>query len=140
MGKVIKYQKIHEMEPREGLKYSTKYLKQTLEQRQELVKHVKLVLEEISDAIEGDQELFEWVMTPLKGFPRQHQQNRSLKDIIADMTIEAKGKRKNGVPKDFALAPIERWNKIFKDTDYEIELVQTFSPNPNNFLDLVNIE
>lgn len=122
MGKFIGYTGLHKMEPREGLKYATTYLKQTPAQRQELVKHVRMVLVEISDAIEGNEELQAWVTHPLTGFPRQQQLNRCLTDIIADMINECNGKRSNGMPKDFAMAPIERWNKLFGDTDYAIVL------------------
>lgn len=138
MAKIIRYQSSHKMEPREGLKYSTTYLKQLSEQRQELVNHIKTVLEEVADAIEGNEDLEELVRQPLDGFPRKALPNRSISDIIADMIHEAQGKRPNGKPKDFALAPIERWNKIFQGTDYEIVLVQTFDPQPNNFNELVN--
>ena len=118
MGTFIGYKDIHKMEPREGLKYSTTYIKQTLDQRDTLVKHIRTVLEEISDAIEGNEDLEEFIRQPLPGFPRINNSNRSLTDIISDMIQECTGKRQNGLPKDFALAPIERWNKVFGDTDY----------------------
>ena len=54
-------------------------------------------------------------------------------DIITDMVNEASGKTRQGLPKDFALAPIERWNKLFHGTDYELVLLQAFSPPANNF-------
>ena len=133
MGTFIGYKDIHKMEPREGLKYSTTYIKQTPGQREILVKHVRRVLEEISDAIEGNEELEEFIKQPLPGFPRKNNSNRSLTDIISDMIHECTGKRANGTPKDFALAPIERWNKLFKDTEYEIVLTQTFSPAATTF-------
>ena len=122
MGKFIGYTSTHKMEPREGLSYATTYLKQTPEQRKQLVSHIRMVLEEISDAIEGNEELQNWVSWPLVGFPRKQAPNRSLTDIIADMIAECNGKRANGQPKDFAMAPIERWNKVFGDTDYSIVL------------------
>lgn len=133
MAKTIRYQSMHKMEPREGLKYSTTYVKQLPEQRQELVKHISSVLEEIADAIEGHEEFEQLVRVPLAGFPRRDLPNRSISDIIADLVHEAQGRRSNGKPKDFALAPIERWNKLFHGTDYEIALVQTYGPNANNF-------
>jgi hypothetical protein len=110
------------MEPREGLNYSTTYVKQTPEQRKQLVNHCRYVLEQIADAVEGNDELMNWVTWPMNGFPRKGLPNRSISDIIADMIQESQGRRSNGQPKDFALAPIERWNKVFKDTPYEIIL------------------
>lgn len=135
--KVIRYQKMNKMEPREGVKYSTTYVKQTLDQRKELCKHIKTVITEISDALEGDDDMLDFMRTPLKGFKTTTGQNRTPTDILTDMVNEAKGRQKNGTPKDFALAPIERWNKLFEGTDYAVDLVQTFSPPSNNFSDLV---
>lgn len=135
--KTIRYQKMTKMDPRDGVKYSTTYVKQTLEQRKSLCRHIKLVITEISDALEGNEDLLDFMRTPLKGFKTTAGQNRTATDILTDMVNEAKGKQKNGLPKDFALAPIERWNKLFESTDYEIDLTQTFSAASNNFADLV---
>jgi len=135
--KTIRYQKFNKMEPRDGVKYSTTYVKQTLIQRKELCKHIKTVVYEISDAVENNEDLVDFIRTPLKGFKTTSGQNRTLTDILTDMVNEAKGRMKNGLPKDFALAPIERWNKLFEGTDYEINLVQTFSPVGNNFANLI---
>lgn len=125
------------MDPRDGVKYSTTYVKQTLPQRKELCRHIKIVVTEISDAIEGNEDLTDFVRTPLKGFKTTSGQNRTLTDVLTDMINEAKGKMKNGMPKDFALAPIERWNKLFEGTDYAVDLTQTFNAPSNNFADLV---
>jgi hypothetical protein len=51
------------------------------------------------------------------------------------MLIEAAGKKKNKEPKDFAMAPIERWNKLFDGTEWEIVL-KHYNPHElfeNNF-------
>ena len=137
--KTIRYQKMTKMEPRDGVRYSTTYVKQTLEQRKELTRHVRQVVTEIADALEGDELLMEFALTPLKGFKTTQGANRSIKDLLTDMVNEGAGKTKQGLPKDFALAPIERWNKLFEGTDYEISLVQTFGPAPNKFNDLMEI-
>ena len=137
--KTIRYQKMTKMEPRPGVSYATTYVKQTLEQRKELTRHVRQVVTEIADALEGDEDLMDFVLTPLKGFKTTQGLNRSIKDLLTDMVNEGAGRTKQGMPKDYALAPIERWNKLFKDTDYEISLVQTFGPNPNKFNDLLEI-
>ena len=137
--KDIRYQKLNKMEPRDGVKYSTTYVKQTLDQRKDLCKHIKTVITEISDALEGNEDLLDFMRTPLKGFKTTTGHNRTATDILTDMVNEAKGKTKKGLPKDFALAPIERWNKLFAGTDYEVNLVQTYSPPGNNFNDLVEM-
>lgn len=135
--KTIRYQKMTKMEPREGVKYSTTYVKQTQDQRRELCKHIKTVITEISDALEGDDDMLDFMRTPLKGFKTTAGHNRTPTDILTDMVNEAKGRTKYNLPKDFALAPIERWNKLFEGTDYAIDLVQTYSPAGNNFASLI---
>jgi len=107
------------MPPREGLKYSTTYVQQTATQRQELVVHIRHCVEELAYCIEGD-EFWRFFVEQerLKGFNRP----RTVMTIIADLLTEANGKRADGRPKDFALAPIDRWNRLFRDTAYEILL------------------
>jgi hypothetical protein len=136
--KTIRYQKLSKMEPRDGVKYSTTYVKQTLEQRKDLCKHIRQVVVEISDAVEGNDLLLDFIRTPLKGFKTTSGQNRTTTDVLSDMINEARGKQKSGLPKDFALAPIERWNKLFEGTDYSIDLVQTYTLK-NNFNDVLEI-
>lgn len=138
--KTIRYQKMTKMQAREGVPYATTYVKQTLEQRKELVKHIKTSVQAIADAVEADDEWLEFMRTPLKGFKTTQGRNRTATDIITDMVNEASGRMRNGMPKDFALAPIERWNKLFEGSDYELVLVQTFGPSANNFLDLVEYD
>ena len=137
---MIRYQKLAKMEPREGVAYATTYVKQTLEQRNQLTKHVRRAVSEIADALEGDDDMLDWIRTPLKGYKTTHGTNRSALDIITDMVNEAKGKTKHGLPKDYALAPIERWNKLFEGTDYAVVLTQTFDPRPNQFNEIMELE
>jgi hypothetical protein len=122
----IYYDNIDQMLPREGVKYATRYLKQQPHHRKELYRHVRDVTVEIQDYLEDHPEYIDWHWTkPLKGFPKtQGQKNRTTMEIVQDMINEAAGKKKNKEPKDFAMAPIERWNKLFSGTDWEIELVQ----------------
>jgi len=138
--KTIRYQKLDKMLPRDDRPYATTYVKQTLEQRKELVKFIRQAVTEIADAVETDQEWLDFVRVPLKGFKTSTGTNRTATDIITDIVNEANGKKKGGLPKDFALAPIERWNKLFQGTAYEFELVQTFDANPNNFSDLMEYD
>lgn len=135
--RTIRYQKMNKMEPRSGVNYATTYVKQTLVQRTELCQHIRMVVMEISDVVESSEEWNDFVRTPLRGFKTTTGQNRTTVDVLTDMITEAKGRMKNGMPKDFALAPIERWNKLFAGTDYAVDLVQTFGPPSNNFSELV---
>lgn len=123
-AKEINYRYLSHMEPRPGVKYSTTYVKQTQDQRAALCNHIRWVVTEIADAMEQNPEWIDFVQTPLKGFKTTTGQNRSIVDIITDMTNEAKGIQRNGDPKDFALAPIERWNKLFAGTEYAVSLIK----------------
>ena len=106
------------MPPRPGVEYSTVYIQQTSTQRQELVIHIRRCVEELLAVVEGDPVWEHLVKQRLKGFNRY----RTIITIITDLVNEANGKRADGRPKDFARAPIDRWNRLFKDTAYEIIL------------------
>lgn len=137
--KTIRYQKMTQMEPRDGVQYATTYVKQTLEQRKELCQHIRQIITEISQAVEQDPDLSDFIIEPLKGFKTTQGKNRSITDLLSDMATEARGKQRNGMPKDFALAPIERWNKLFAGTAYAVVLVQTYGARANNFNDLMEL-
>jgi hypothetical protein len=140
MAKTIRYQKKQTMEPRDGVNYATTYVKQTLDQRRDLVKHIKMVVTEISYVCDANPDWNIFVNQPLRGFRTTQGVNRSTRDILSDMCNEARGKTKKGLPKDFAMAPIERWNKLFEGTDYAVDLVQTFSTATTTFADLMEFE
>jgi hypothetical protein len=120
----VKYERMVRMEPREGLNYSTVYIKQTPAQRLVLSKHIERCCRDIIQVVTLNTEWKTWIETPLKGFKTTAGQNRSCLDIITDLFDESRGLRRNGELKDYALAPIERWNRLFKDTDYEFELMK----------------
>lgn len=112
------------MEPRPGTSYSTVYYRQEPEHREQLAEYIKLCIEQIVRALSADNDAADWATTPLKGFKRIGKPNRSPSDILEEMLDEVDGKRRNGTPKDFAKAPIDRWNKLFSNTDYTIEMVK----------------
>lgn len=140
--KKIYYQTTHEMTPRDGVKFATTYYKQTPKQRKELVRHVVACVREIAVAIEADYLLQDFVENkPLKGFKRRGSMpNRTVMTIVTDLIGEAQGRKRDGKPKDFAQAPIERWNKLFKDTPYEFEMCQGDSAHHPIFNDLWELE
>jgi hypothetical protein len=116
--KTIFYKDLFKMPPKEGLSYSTTYVQQTRAQRDELCSHIKRCVEDLAYAIEGDEAWQHLATQRLRGFNR----HRTIYTIISDILTEASGRKRDGSLKDFALAPIERWNRLFKNTDYEIEL------------------
>lgn len=124
MSRTIYYHRIEQMQPREGVKYATRYLKQTPEHRTQLCRHIRDCTTEIIDYLEDNPDQMTWhTSTPLKGFPKtQGQKNRTTWELITDLAREAAGVKRDGTAKDFAIAPIDRWNRLFAGTDYEIFL------------------
>lgn len=119
----IFYKTIHKMDPRPGVKYATEYLVQEFRDRKRLTRHVASVLQDIA-ILEHDRPGFIKEMeTPLKDFPKSTRgEYYSAWEIVEDMYNEATGRKRDGTPKDFAMAPIGRWNRLFKDTEREIVL------------------
>lgn len=123
MIKKFTYLETKQMEPREGVKYATVYYKQHPKQREEMTKWILQTVKQIGEYAQSNEELAHEIFTPLKGFPKTGKQpNRCLAELLTDIVGECRGVQKNGKPKDFAAAPIERWNKFFKGTQYEFVL------------------
>lgn len=137
--KTIKYQRIEHMLPREGVTYATRYLKQSIEQRKELSSFIISSVRKLwTNALEHP-EIVD-LSKPLKGFKTTTGENRSALIIMQEAVNEALAKKRDGRPKDFAMAPLERWNKLFKGYDYEIKFVQADGMKSNNFNDLMEIQ
>lgn len=116
------YVETKQMAPRNGVKYATTYYKQHPKQREEMSKWLQAQIREIAGLAEINLELSEAIFQPLKGFPKSKGSNRSLAELLKDMMGECRGVKRNGKAKDFASAPIERWNKFFKGTKWEFYL------------------
>jgi hypothetical protein len=142
MAKTFYYQSTQSMDPRPGTAFATTYYKQTLDQRKQLTKHIFRSSREIVSALDQDADMMKWATThPLKGFPKTgKQKNRTVWEILEDIIGEAKGVKKNGDPKDYAQAPIERWNKLFHDTEYEFHMEQNEGTKKTTFDTLWSIE
>lgn len=140
--KTFYYQRTHEMEARDGNRFATVYYQQTLEQRQQLTKHIKTCSQEILDYLDKNPSEMSWHQeTPLKGFPKtKGQRNRTTWEIVTDIIGEARGRKKNGLPKDYAQAPIDRWNKLFADTEYEFRMEQNEGVKKTTFNELWAVE
>jgi hypothetical protein len=123
MAKKLKYLKTRVMEPRDGVKYSTTYYQQNSEQAQEAFRHVREVAESIVDACEKDLDLKEWVQSPLKAFPRTGvRPNYSMEDIVSDLLNQLDS------GKDIPSGMVGRWNRLFDQTPWDIELEEYVSP------------
>lgn len=139
--KVFPYVKTHEMKPREGNKFATTYYKQTVDERNKQAKWLTERIRTFVELVDANEDLAEAVHLPLKGFPKTRGKNRSLWEIVEDMAGEIQGKKRDGMPKDFAQAPIERWNKFFDELDgwgFDMEQRSPFDPKPNTFNEIFN--
>lgn len=112
-----------QMKPREGVKFATTYYIQSAKERQRQADWIRQQIASVVRALETDATAMEAAKKPLKGFPKtKGQKNRTLIELLEDMAGEIQGTKKDGSPKDFAQAPIERWNKFFEGSNYEFRM------------------
>jgi hypothetical protein len=104
------------MEPRPGRTYATIYYQQTLDQRNELLDHVRSVIGDIMRAAQADPEDLTMLQQPLPGFRRTHQANYSAVDIMNDMLTQLEAGR------DITQGLLGRWNRLFGSTPAEIDI------------------
>jgi hypothetical protein len=131
--KTIGYTKIQEMEPRPGVRYATKYYKQSHLQRETLVDWIRKSALDIVECVDNDRDFAQWWTTPIKEFRKTDRTHRTPQEIVTDLLLEATGSKRNGEHKDFAQAPIERWNRLFRETPYEFSMVQTLQDKLTTF-------
>lgn len=131
---IFRYTKTVEMAPKEGQKFATTYYKQKPEEAVKTKEFIALVGREIVEACERNPELQEFCQQPLRGFPRlNNQPNYTIEDIICDMIAQMDS------GKDLPSGMFGRWGRLFKDTEYDIELLQEHTPtkvSPRLFNDL----
>lgn len=119
----LNYTRMTAMEPLPGRRYSTTYIVQRQEDRKAAHDQLRRIVTEILTAIEADAELRTWFEhQPLPGFPTAAKRNRTPLAVVQELLEEFQGTKRNGQPKDIALAPIERWNRLFGGTQWAIEL------------------
>jgi hypothetical protein len=140
MAQDFYYEQQQAMTPRPGVSYATTYYKQIPIERRMLSKHFEKTIAQVYlDLQRYDRTGFDHALhTPLKGFPRTGGKgNRSMWDLFSDIMDECHGQHR-GEPKDFPLAPIERWNKLWDQfPDYQVNLIKGVRPS-NNFGSLFN--
>ena len=121
----FEYQRIRHMTPREGVPYSTDYYKQTPEEYQRVVEHVRSAIEitiETAQALGLTAELEQ----PLKGYPRTGTQpNYTVLDIMSDMLNQLEQGR------DIPSGMLGRWNRVFSSNpDMRIDMQEYQPPRP----------
>ena len=140
--KVFRYQSLEQMQPRPGVSYATSYYKQSEQQRKEQAVWLLENIITLEQMITTDPQLERAQYNPLQGFPKTRKQpNRSLNELLVDMVGEIQGCKRNGDPKDFAEAPITRWNKFFEGTEFEFRMLPGMTTiSETNFTDLFGDE
>lgn len=124
MAKTITYNSTKVMEPRDGREFATTYYQQNHKQRAETLEHIQSVVESITEVCAKDPVMKDWIQTPLKRFRRvtPGRDNYSLIDIVSDMAEQLEA------GKDIPSGMIGRWNKLFKDTPWDMLLEEYVSP------------
>ena len=123
MAKKITYNSIKVMEPRDGRGYATTYYQQNHQQRQETLDHIQHVVSEISQVCSADIDMKDWIQKPLKRFGKTTSApNYSLIEIVSDMAEQLEA------GKDIPSGMLGRWNRLFNDTPWDIELEEYVSP------------
>lgn len=111
------------MPPKEGQKFATTYYRQSPDEYQRMRDHIVLVASEINEFVEINPEWDEFVNSPLKGFGRLNgKPNYSINQILADILAQTTDN------KDITQGMLGRWNRLFEGTEYDIELLQEFTP------------
>ena len=121
----LRYLRLKEMDPRPGLKYSTTYIIQDASDRKSAYDEILARVANMADALDRDPALLFWFENlPLPDFKTTTGVNRTPLQIVAELLDEFTGVKRDGTPKDIALAPVERWNRLFYESPWAIELEQ----------------
>jgi len=123
------YQSIREMDPRPGVKYSTRYYKQHKLDRQKLLEHTKQCAEFIY-ARSWDQDLHQELQQAIGA---RHKRRDGTYYTTYDVIVDALEQLVAG--KDIPESMVNRWNARFAGTKYSIEMVLSSDMPAHNLLD-----
>jgi len=114
------YRYIKEMEPRPGVKYATRYIKQTEQEHQRLRQWLAQIAETIIDIAQHDPQVAEWFTRPMPDFRRsQRNQYYTPQDLVTDMLDQMLHGR------DLPQSMVDRWNRLTASTPWQIELAKS---------------
>ena len=113
------------MTPKDGVKYSTDYYKQTPAEYTRLYEHVKRTISTVLLELDSIGQAHE-LEVPLKGFPRtKGKSNYTAFDVMNDMLEQLDMQR------DVPSGILGRWQRLFEDMpEFQIELVEDLPANP----------
>lgn len=112
------YKYIREMEPRPGVRYATRYIKQTDQEHKRLQVWLAEIAETIIDIADHDPQVAEWFTRPDPNFRRSDRTYYSPEDLITDMLNQMHRGR------DLPQSMVDRWNRLTDTTPWQIQLIQ----------------
>lgn len=112
------YNTIREMEPRPGVKYATRYIKQTRAEHRRLQAWLAEIAETILDIADHNPEVAEWFIRPDLRFRRTDGSYYTPQDLLTDMLTQMTQNR------DLPQSMVDRWNKLTDTTPWQIHLIQ----------------
>jgi hypothetical protein len=121
----FKYKSIKKMLPKDGVKYSTEYYKQSPAEYTRTDEHIRSVMEQVITTADRNGILDELEL-PMPGFPRTNKQpNYSAMDVMRDMLDQINKE------KDIPSGMLGRWNRLFGDNpELSIDMEEEKLPNP----------
>lgn len=120
------------MPAREGVNYATEYYKQNLTEYSRLRSHVYRVAAELMSQCDSNSEYHDWAIKPLKGYRRTGgRKNYTPMEIVTDMVEQFTHQ------KDVPSGMLGRWNRLFGDTEWDIEMVSYNPARENMFAELM---
>lgn len=116
---LFKYKRLHEMDPRPGVRYATVYIKQTTEEHKRLQAWLTQVAEDILGILELDPDLAQWFSRPQVDFRKSRRgEYYSPEELLTDMLNQL------SLGRDLPQAMLDRWNKLTQGTAWQIEFEQ----------------
>jgi hypothetical protein len=114
------YRTIKELEPRPGVKYATRYYKQSPEEYERLKTWLVQIAEEMLDVANHDPAMAEWMLRPQADFKKSTRRDfYTVQELITDLVQQvAQGK-------DIPHAMIGRWNRLCSGTPWEVHFEQS---------------
>ena len=122
------YKSIREMEPRPGVKYATRYIKQTEAEYKRLKEWLAKIAETIIDIANHDPQVAEWFVRPDLSFRRTDGTHYSPQDLVIDMLSQMQKGR------DLPQSMVDRWNRLTDTTPWQIHLTQGTPPQTPTLL------
>lgn len=113
------YRRIHQMEPRPGVKYATVYYKQSPQQYEQTRTWLIRTAESMLSVAQVDPDLAAWLVRPHPDFRKSRgSEYYTPEELIVDMV------RQVSLGRDLPRAMTDRWNRLCENTPWQIRWVE----------------